>query len=170
HSGPSYVLAWNAATGETAWKVDHPSQTGWSSPAPFSHSGQRGIIISTAGSVRALTIDDGVELWRVSGVQGNSMASPTVVDDLVLIGVSEARSGDSGRRQPRDASAEASSTAQPTAPGQAPAEPRTTQPIEEAGSFAIRLGGLGDVTETHIAWRAPRVTCGYASPAALNGA
>ncbi len=168
HSGPSYVLALNSATGATAWKVDHPSQTGWSSPVAFSHGSQRGIIVSTAGSVRALGIDDGSELWRVVGVQGNSTASPTVVDDLVLIGVGEVRSGGGGR--PGAASAEASSTIQPVAPQQALADPITIQPVEDAGSFAVRLGGRGDVTQTHIAWKAPRVTCGYASPVALDGA
>ncbi len=32
HAGPSYLLALKAVDGTTAWKTDHPSQTGWSTP------------------------------------------------------------------------------------------------------------------------------------------
>jgi outer membrane protein assembly factor BamB len=166
HAGPSYVLALDGASGENLWKVDHPSQTGWSTPAVFEHGGQRGVIVSTAGSVRALDLRDGAEIWRVGGVQGNSTASPTVVGDLVLIGVSEPRSaGDGGRGQRRSATGGEASSAASTA-----SEPASSGTAAEPGSFAIRLGGRGDVSETHIDWKAPRVTTGYASPVAANDA
>jgi len=165
HSGPSYVLALDAATGATRWQVDHPSQTGWSTPAVFEHAGRQGVIVSTAGSVRALDIQDGAEIWHVSGVRGNSTASPTVAGDLVLIGASE--SGGRGGRGPNRSGGATG--------GEAPSAVTTpaltfSEPAEEPGSFAIRLGGRGDVSNTHIAWKAPQVTCGYASPVALADA
>lgn len=51
HAGPSYVLALDTATGQNRWKVEHPSQTGWSTPALFEHDGVRGVIVSSSGSV-----------------------------------------------------------------------------------------------------------------------
>ena len=39
----------------------------------------------------------------------------------------------------------------------------------QAGSLAIRLGGSGDVTASHVVWKAPKVTAGYASPVVEEG-
>ena len=172
HSGPSYLLAIDAATGQTEWKVDHPSQTGWSSPVAFAHEDGMGVIVSTAGSVRAFDARDGKPLWWVAGLQGNSTASPIVAGDLVVIGVSEGRGG--GRRPPtRDASSETSSDANGDGARDDSGDSATSSPAPSAteiGCLAIRLGGRGDVSETHIAWRAKRVTCGYASPVVVGDA
>jgi len=139
HGGPSYVLALDQATGENRWKADHPSQTGWSTPAMFDHDGTRGVIVSTSGSVRAFALEDGHELWRVTGIQGNSTPTPTVVGDVVVIG---------GSSEPTRS---------------APPEGMTT------GSLAIRLGGQGDVSESHVLWKSPKVSAGYASPLVVDG-
>lgn len=37
------------------------------------------------------------------------------------------------------------------------------------GSLVIRLGGQGDVTQTHVVWRSPTATVGYASPLVCEG-
>lgn len=139
HGGPSYLLALDKATGKNLWKVDHPPQTGWSTPAVYQHAGVSGVIVSSSGSVRAFATEDGRALWHVTGVTGNSTASPTIAGDVVLVGGSSERMGPP------------------------PAEGVT------AGSLAIRLGGQGDVSGTHVLWKSPKVSAGYASPLAVDG-
>ncbi|MBX3441994.1 MAG: PQQ-like beta-propeller repeat protein [Planctomyces sp.] len=133
HSGPSYVLALDPKSGDTAWRTDHPSQTGWSTPAVVSSDDGELVIVSSAGSVRAYDARDGREQWFVVGLAGNSTASPSVAGDLVLIGASQ-----------REAAS-------------------------PANSLGIRLGGAGDVTESHVVWRSPRASTGYSSPVAAHG-
>lgn len=133
HGGPSYILALEAATGQTLWKTEHPSQTGWSTPAVAEASGGREVIVTAAGSVRAFSVEDGREIWRVTGLAGNSTASPTVSGDLVIIGASRREANSGG------------------------------------ASLAIRLGGAGDVTDTHVVWRSPEVSTGYSSPFVADG-
>ncbi|MDB5340909.1 MAG: Pyrrolo-quinoline quinone [Planctomycetaceae bacterium] len=160
HNGPSYLLACDTRTGQNRWKIDHPSQTGWSSPVSYRDGHGTGIIASTAGSVRAYDAKTGREWWHVTGIQGNSTASPTVVDNLVVIGASE-RGGGGSRR------------------GSGGGPPNTTKPAaqesplaadpQQAGSAVIRLGGSGDVTQTHVVWRSPKITTGYSSPLVYEG-
>lgn len=134
HSGPSYVVALDCRTGGNVWKTDHPSETGWSTPAVFRHDGVTGVIVTSSGSVRAYDLRDGRELWFVTGIHGNSTATPSLAGEIVVIGGGSERMG---------------------AP---PAEGIT------AGSLAIRLGGAGDVSETHVLWKSSKVSSGYASP------
>lgn len=140
HGGPSYLLALDRVTGENRWKVDHPAQTGWSSPAVYEHDGVHGLVVSTSGSVRAFAVEDGRPLWWVTGMTGNSTPSPTIVGDVIVIGGSSERMGP------------------PAAEGVTP------------GSLAIRLGGQGDVTATHVLWKSSKVSAGYASPLVVDDA
>lgn len=139
HNGPSYLLAIDRMTGKDLWKVDHPSETGWSTPAAYRRGETNGIVVSSSGSVRAYDVRDGRELWFVTGIRGNSTASPSIADDVVVIG------GGSDRMGP---------------------------PLPEgvtAGSLAIRLGGSGDVSATHVLWKSSKVSSGYASPLVHEG-
>lgn len=135
HAGPSYVLAVSKQTGENMWKVDHPSQTGWSSPVVLPRENGDQVLVSTAGSVRAFACTDGHEEWFVTGLTGNSTASPTIEGDIVFIGASQGRGG----------------------------------PSDADGSVAIRLGGTGDVTNTHVLWKSSKLTTGYSSPLIHRG-
>lgn len=175
HTGASYLLALDAVTGANRWKTDHPAQTGWSSPVAYPHGQSTAVVVSTAGSVRAYDAIDGKELWYVTGVQGNSTASPTVVGDLIVIGASERGSSR------RDSASRSSSVTNPNgansdAAGLTPEATANQRRPEAAGdeksipgSLVIRTGGHGDVTQTHVVWRAPKVAVGYASPLAYDG-
>lgn len=161
HAGPSYLLALDKTTGKNRWKVEHPSQTGWSTPAVFRDDGMVGIIASTAGSVRAYDLHDGRELWFVTNVQGNSTASPTVVGNQVLIAASADREGGGNR----SGGARPNSEPRPPMPGSG----RPASDPAKTGSLMIRLGGDGDVTASHVVWKAPKVSAGYASPVVADG-
>lgn len=158
HAGPSYILALDKNSGENRWKVEHPSQTGWSTPAAFQHEQTTGIIVSSAGSVRALRADDGQLLWEVNEVQGNSTASPTIVDNVVYIGAGGERGPSS-----RPAAISGGTTTDK------PSTPASPVAAGSPGSLAIKLGGSGDVTQSHILWKSPKVSAGYSSPLLVDG-
>ena len=94
---PSYVLAVNAATGKTLWKVDRPTDGRHETPDSYSTAtlakvGDKAIlIVSGAGYVTGHDLETGEELWRGGGLNPNdatnyrTIASSLVVGDLVFV-------------------------------------------------------------------------------------
>ncbi|MBK9170841.1 MAG: PQQ-binding-like beta-propeller repeat protein [Bryobacterales bacterium] len=89
HAGPSYLLSIDRATGRNRWKTDLSSRVAWTTPAILRAGEQEILILSANGSVSAYDGGSGDLLWTVENVKGNTLASPTVAGDLVLIGSSE---------------------------------------------------------------------------------
>ncbi len=85
HEGPSYLLAVNKSTGENAWKTELAPKVSWNSPVV---SGNQ-ILLSISGSIRGFDTKTGKQIWSVDDVEGNTVASPTVVGDVAFIGSSE---------------------------------------------------------------------------------
>lgn len=84
HKGPSYLLAINKSDGTTAWKVDRPSGSSWTSPVFAADTNQ--VILSSAGSISGYGLANGENQWVIDGLQGNSVPSPCVVGNRVFIG------------------------------------------------------------------------------------
>lgn len=208
HSGPSYILALDPATGENRWKVDHPSQTGWSTPCVIDQNGEPGVVVSTPGAIRALNAASGAEWWIVKNSQGNTVASPTPFEGGLLIASGGEREGGGGRRPTPPGGGPAAGnanggpsrqaappTGNPAATENAPnaekpkqeqtsSEKQATEkqpeqktaadkappaPTSRAGSLFIKLGGTGDVTDSHVVWNSPKVTTGFSSPVVIDG-
>ena len=91
HSGPSYILAVDKLTGKDLWKVDRDPKVSWTSPALRTWNGRQEIIVSSNGGVDAYAAETGERLWWVSGIDGNTTASPTCLNDLVLVGSSKTK-------------------------------------------------------------------------------
>lgn len=94
HDGPSYLLAVSKQTGANKWKVDRPSNISWTSPIVASPSAGNAaapteVIVSSKGSVAAYDVADGKLRWSLTGLTGNTTASPTVTDKLVIVGSSD---------------------------------------------------------------------------------
>ena len=123
HDGPSYLLALEKGTGKTIWKIDRPKRVSWSSPLVCVGSEGPEVLVSSNGVVQAYRGGDGELLWEVTGLKGNTIASPSATGETVLIG-----SGQVG------------------------------------DNLLIRRGGSGDVTGSHVAWRAPSVSSSFGSP------
>jgi outer membrane protein assembly factor BamB len=140
HSGPSYVAAFDKATGKQGWKQDRnlgaPSEAAqsYSTPVVLEHAGRELIVVLGADHVTAHDAVTGIELWRVGGLNPTghqyfrSIASPVIVDDIVVA---------------------------PYGRG--------------ATIVGIRLGGSGDVTKSHVAWTKADVGTDVPTPAASNG-
>lgn len=86
HKGPSYLIALDKLSGETAWKVDRESGSSWSSPIVANINGSEQLIVSSAGSVIGYDPKNGNQLWTVAGIEGNTVPSPTAIGSKLFIG------------------------------------------------------------------------------------
>ncbi len=111
----SFVAAFDAATGETAWWTDREENTGWGTPVAIRVGDREELIVSSQRKVYAYNPADGSELWQVDGNLFEVIPTPVVGHGLVF--------ASSGRAGP---------------------------------TLAIRPGGTGNVTETHVAWSSPK--------------
>lgn len=95
-SGPSYLAAFDPATGALAWKVDRmldapeeANQT-YSTPVVVNQGDREIIVVLGADHVTAHRAKDGRELWRVGGLNPSqnayfrSIASPVYSDGVIL--------------------------------------------------------------------------------------
>tara|TARA_B100001123_G_scaffold88641_1_gene101921 strand:+ start:1600 stop:3825 length:2226 start_codon:yes stop_codon:yes gene_type:complete len=88
HGGPSYLLKIHKATGKTTWKVDRPKRVSWSTPT-LARKGEGEILfISSNGIAEAYDFEAGKRLWIQEDVEGNTVASPTLTEEFVIIGSS----------------------------------------------------------------------------------
>ncbi len=94
----SYLLAVDPATGETRWKTDREPGVAWSTPvlAP----GGKEIVVSASGRIEGFAADTGERLWFFEDLRGNHVPSPTVTEDLVLVGGMAVRANLALRRGP----------------------------------------------------------------------
>ena len=143
-SGPSYLVAFERATGKLLWKQDRmlaaPEEAAQSYTTPLVLAGDAAkgepaemLIVLGADHVTAHDAADGRELWRVGGLNPEqngyfrSIASPVAVADLIIA------------------------------------------PYARGGTLtAIRRGGSGDVTGSHVAWVRKDLGADVPTPAAVD--
>lgn len=86
HGGPSKLLAIRKDSGVTEWSAARESSKAWSSPIVAVVNERSQVIVSSGGSVIGYDAANGGELWRLAGMEGNSVPSPTLVGQRLLIG------------------------------------------------------------------------------------
>ena len=91
HAGPSYLVALDKATGKALWKADRTSRSSWTSPVVATVDGKAMVIASSGGVLDAYDAADGKHLATLEGLVGNTIPSPTVAGDRILIGSGENR-------------------------------------------------------------------------------
>jgi outer membrane protein assembly factor BamB len=144
-TGPSYLAAFDRATGDLLWKHDRdvpaPSEAAQSYSTPLVAAGDPAmgepaevLFVLGADHVTAHDAADGKELWRVGGLNPEangffrSIASPVLAGDLVIA------------------------------------------PYARGGTItAIRRGGAGDVTTSHVAWIRKDIGSDVPTPAVRDG-
>ena len=121
---PSYLLRVDAATGETVWRVERPTEAirespdSYTTPTLVDYDGAVEIVVTGGDAVTGHDPETGQELWRADGLNParNGMyrlvASPLVTDDIIIA-------------------------------------PTRVRPL-----LALRAGGRGDVLDSHVIWRA----------------
>lgn len=140
HSGPSYLVAFDKASGKQSWKQDRdvgaPEEAAqaYSTPVVFEEGGQELIVVLGADHATCHNSATGQELWRVGGLNPTqhkyfrSIAGPVVSGGIVVAPYGR---GDT--------------------------------------VTAIKLGGSGDVTKTHIVWEQKDAGADVPTPTAAEG-
>ncbi len=141
HSGPSYLAAFDPATGDLVWKqdrnLDAPEEAAQSYSTPVICTGPDGretIVVVGADFFTAHDAATGEELWRVGELNpeqnhyNRSIASPVAEGDLVVAPYSRGES-----------------------------------------MTVVRLGGEGDVRDSHIVWAKTGIGADVPTPIAHDG-
>jgi outer membrane protein assembly factor BamB len=68
HSGQSYLLGVDAATGANRWRATRDAAVNWASPLPVRVGKKTQIITAGTYALRSYDADTGSELWRAEGV------------------------------------------------------------------------------------------------------
>jgi outer membrane protein assembly factor BamB len=87
--GGNYLLAVDLKTGKDRWRTEHPFGSSWSSPLVVSAGGKPTAVVSSNGTVTAFDARTGDKVWSLTGLSGNTVASPTPAGGLVVVGSSE---------------------------------------------------------------------------------
>ena len=89
--GASYLVALDKATGKNLWKADRKSRASWASPVVATLGGKPAVLVSSSGSLTAYDAATGKEHATLDGLVGNTIPSPAVAGDLVVLGAGENR-------------------------------------------------------------------------------
>ncbi|TXT21566.1 MAG: hypothetical protein FD138_4038 [Planctomycetota bacterium] len=139
-TGPSYLVAFEKATGKVAWKEDRnlgaPDEAAqsYSTPVVLNDKGKETLVVLGADHVTAHDAANGKEQWRVGGLNPTghkyfrSIASAVVHNGIVVAPYAR-----------------------------------------EATVTAIKLGGSGDVTKSHVIWTKNGKGSDVPTPTAADG-
>lgn len=194
----SYLLALEAKTGKEAWRVDRSEfRRGFSTPFVWKHDGIEELVVCGSLWVRSYDLKDGKQRWSARGMARVANASPVAADGVLLIsswnvggdeddrvvmepfesfaaaqdkdkdGVLTLAEFPEGKVKQRYSQIDADKDAKVT---KAEYEAMRSMFAESVNQlFAIRPGGSGDVTDTHVVWQVNKHLPYVSSPVAANG-
>lgn len=85
HEGPSFVAAFELASGKERWRQARTTDSSWGSPVLASSGTNAQVILTGSDTTRAHDLETGQELWSCGGMSKNPVNSPLVVDGLVVV-------------------------------------------------------------------------------------
>lgn len=189
----SYLMAVDPSTGATVWKTERPQfRRGFATPFAWRHDGAEELIVPGSICLKSYDPKNGKEIWTFSGTSRVACSSPVSGDGL-LFSASWNIGGDPGNRITMPPFSEFARENDENKDGKlvpneipnGPVRERFTQmdvnrdgavvPSEwammremfaRAGNalLAIRPGGKGDITTTHLAWKSTRSLPYVSSP------
>ena len=83
HEAGSYIIALNAKTGKTRWKMDRDEPTSWATPLVVEYKGKTQVIVNGKNRVRSYDLANGNILWQCGGQTLNAIPSPVAKDGVV---------------------------------------------------------------------------------------
>ena len=157
HQGKdSYLLGVNRRDGRTVWKTDRSLfQYGWSTPVHWRHDGIDEIVVLGGDfepnqRLMAYNLADGVERWWVGGLPPCGKSTPVIGGGLLFLAAPDI-------------------ILEPAAIRKNPTRAAQFYADNAARVLAVRPGGRGDVSQTHIVWSERKGVPGVPSPLYYQG-
>ncbi len=183
HDTDSFIMALDKRTGETIWKTDRSEfPRNYCTPVIWEVEGKKQIVVAATLRIVGYDFETGKEIWTIHGVARIVNMTPVVGDDGILYAACWSPGGDETDRistspfddvvKEYDADRNGSIDAAEAPKG--PVKDRFTQidrdkdgqitraeyesmrkVFESARNVvvAVKPGGTGDITETHVLWR-----------------
>jgi outer membrane protein assembly factor BamB len=178
----AYIIGVDAASGKMAWKIPREVINGYSTPAIYRPArGPAQVIAPGSYQLTAYSVVDGEQVWFVRGLTCQPKSAPIISGNIVYFS-GWTVGNDSGQQVELPTFAEVIAKAdanhdgklsqselppawQPTGTWRAIDLDRDgflnerewnffrTRRAARNGLFAVKLGGRGDVTDTHVLWR-----------------
>jgi outer membrane protein assembly factor BamB len=178
----AYVIAVDAANGELVWKKPRNVINGYSTPIVYRPAdGPAQVIAPGSYEMTAYSMADGVALWFLRGLTCQPKSQPVIAGDMLyfngwtsgndpgeqveLPGFAEVAAAADADHDGKLAQSELPRSWQPTGKWRAVDLDRDgvlnerewtffqTRRASRNGLLAVKLGGEGDVTDTHVVWR-----------------
>ncbi len=192
-----FMIAVDAATGKVAWKTPRDVSNGYATPVIYHpQKGPAQIIAPGSYQLTAYSVADGETLWYVRGLTCQPKSAPTIEGDTVYFN-GWTVGNDDGQQVDLPTFAEALAKADANHDGKLSQEelPQAWKPtgtwraidlnrdgfLDERewnfyrnrrasrnSSIAVKLGGHGDVTDTHVKWRFAKSLPDVPSPIVYN--
>ena len=80
----SYLVVFDARSGETIWQVDRDEPSAWATPLVIEHEGNTQIITNGKKRVRSYSLTDGSLIWECGGQVSNVTPCPVATADTVF--------------------------------------------------------------------------------------
>lgn len=178
----AYIIGVDADSGKVAWKVPRNVINGYSTPLVYRPPGGPAQVIAPGSyQLTAYSVVDGEPVWFVRGLTCQPKSAPTISGDMVyfngwtsgndagqqvdLPGFDEVAAAADANHDAKLAQTELPKPWQPTGTWRAVDLDRDgflnerewsffrTRRASRNGLLAVKLGGSGDVTESHVRWR-----------------
>ncbi|MEM7453269.1 MAG: PQQ-binding-like beta-propeller repeat protein, partial [Planctomycetota bacterium] len=72
----SYLVVYEARTGDEKWKVEREEVTSWSTPIFVEHEGTMQLIVAGSNRIRGYDAETGDVIWECGGMSNNIVATP----------------------------------------------------------------------------------------------
>lgn len=180
----SFILALDAADGSKKWETKRTSPSAFCTPVVWDNSGKKEVVAAGYGKLIAYDLKSGDETWSVAGMPSASCTSPMVADGfLYYAGWSPGDAEDKEFKFPtfeklledgdtnkdgKISKAESEKTFlngffdnnDTDKDGQITKEEWDAQvkfmSASKNSAFCVKPGGKGDITKTHVVWKATK--------------
>lgn len=84
HEDKSFIVALDAHTGKTRWKMDRDEKSSWATPLVIPYQGKTQVVVSATNKVRSYDLATGEVIWQCGGQTVNVIPSPVLFGDFVV--------------------------------------------------------------------------------------
>jgi outer membrane protein assembly factor BamB len=84
HEDQSFIVALDAATGDTRWRMDRDEPTSWATPLVVEGKDRIQVIVNGTNRARSYDLASGKVLWQCGGQTVNAIPSPVLSGKTVL--------------------------------------------------------------------------------------